>query len=82
MARYEQQRNTFALPMYEFITQLTAFDPPPPEMQALFAALVGNAEHISRFYGVLDGTVSAPDFFAPESVAAIMGKTGPTAPAA
>jgi hypothetical protein len=55
---------------------------PPPEMQALFAALSVNPEQTNRFFGVLDGTVSVPEFFAPENVARIMAAAGEPAPLA
>jgi 2-polyprenyl-6-methoxyphenol hydroxylase-like FAD-dependent oxidoreductase len=76
LAGYEQARNAFAFPLYEFICQMAAMELPPPEMQALFAALAGNREATNRFYGVLDGTVSVPEFFAPESIGPIMAAAG------
>jgi 2-polyprenyl-6-methoxyphenol hydroxylase-like FAD-dependent oxidoreductase len=72
LADYERQRNEFAFPLYELICQLASMEAPPPEMQALQAALVGNQEAITRFFGVLDGTISVPEFFAPEHIGAIM----------
>jgi len=76
LAGYEQARNAFAFPLYEFICQMASMELPPPEMQALFAALAGNREATNRFYGVLDGTVSVPEFFAPENIGAIMAAAG------
>jgi hypothetical protein len=48
-------------------------DQPPPEaMQQILGALVGNDEQISRFLGLMAGSVSVSDFFSPSSVADIM----------
>jgi flavin-dependent dehydrogenase len=76
LAGYEQARNAVAFPLYEFICQMASMELPPPEMQALFAALAGNPEATNRFYGVLDGTVSVPEFFSPENIGAIMSAAG------
>ena len=73
MAEYEQRRNEAALPVYEFTCQLATLEPPPPEMQQLFAALRGNQADTDRFLGLIAGTTPVPDFFAPENVGRIMG---------
>jgi 2-polyprenyl-6-methoxyphenol hydroxylase-like FAD-dependent oxidoreductase len=74
MAGYERRRNEVAFPIYEFTSQLANLEqPPPPEMQQLFAALRGNQPDTDRFVGVLTGTTPAPAFFAPENVGRIMG---------
>jgi flavin-dependent dehydrogenase len=74
MAEYEHRRNEVAFPIYEFTSQLANLEqPPPPEMQQLFAALRGNQADTDRFLGVLTGTTPAPAFFAPENVGRIMG---------
>jgi len=72
LAQYERQRNESVLPMYEFTCQLATLDPPPPEMQQLFAALKGNQAETSRFVGTIAGTVPIPEFFSPESIQRIM----------
>lgn len=77
LAGYEQKRNDFAFPMYELICQMASMEPPPPDMMALFAAMQGNQKAINRFFGVLDGTVSVPEFFAPDNVAAILAAGPP-----
>jgi 2-polyprenyl-6-methoxyphenol hydroxylase-like FAD-dependent oxidoreductase len=71
MADYEQLRNEAALPVYEFTTQLAMLEP-PPEMQQLFGVLSGNQKDTDRFMGVVAGTTSIPEFFAPENVGRIM----------
>src|SRR5581483_11872763 len=52
LAGYEQKRNEFAMPMYEFTVQMASMQPPPPEMQQLFGALRGNQPDTDRFFGV------------------------------
>ena len=42
LARYEEERNEAALPLYEFTCQLATLAPPPPEMVQLFKALQSN----------------------------------------
>jgi 2-polyprenyl-6-methoxyphenol hydroxylase-like FAD-dependent oxidoreductase len=73
MAEYEQRRNQAALPAYEFTCQLAALEPPPPEMQQLFAALRHNQEQTDRFFGTMAGTVPIAEFFAPENLGRIVG---------
>ncbi|MFN0089006.1 MAG: NAD(P)/FAD-dependent oxidoreductase [Acidimicrobiales bacterium] len=72
LAQFERRRDEATLPTFEFTCQLAPFDPPTPEMLALFGALRGNQAQIDRFWGVLAGTVPVQDFFSPDSVAAIM----------
>ena len=42
LARYKEERNEAALPLYEFTCQLATLAPPPPEMVQLFKALQSN----------------------------------------
>jgi flavin-dependent dehydrogenase len=81
MAQYEQRRNQAALPLYEFTCRLAALEPPPPEMQQLFAALRHNQEQTNRFFGVMAGTVPAAEFFALANLGRIMGAGGKVAAA-
>jgi flavin-dependent dehydrogenase len=78
LSGYEQRRNEEALPIYEFTCQLAALEPSPPEMQQLVAALRHNREQTNRFMGTLAGTVSIPEFFAPENIGQIMGVAAET----
>jgi flavin-dependent dehydrogenase len=71
LADYERRRNDHVMPMYEFTCQLAPFDPPPPEMQQLFAALHGNQGATDQFLGVLAGHVPVGEFFGPENVGSI-----------
>jgi 2-polyprenyl-6-methoxyphenol hydroxylase-like FAD-dependent oxidoreductase len=79
MAGYEQWRNEVAFPVYDFTCQLAALEPPPPEMQQLFAALLYNQEQTNRFFGALAGTVPVAEFFSPENIGRIMGAWAPVA---
>ncbi len=72
LAGYEQKRNSAELPYYELTAQLATFEPPPPEMQQLLAALVGNPEQRSRWFGVLAHTVPAQEFLSPANVQQII----------
>ncbi len=79
MAEYEQRRNEVAMPIYELTCQFAMLEPPPPEMQQLFAALRHNQEQTNRFLGTaLAGTVPIPEFFAPENIGRIMGSVAET----
>jgi len=79
LAAYESRRNDAAMPMYEFTHHLASYEPPPPEMQQLFHALVGNQEQTNRFLGLIAGTTPFAEFFAPENVGAILaGAAQPT----
>jgi 2-polyprenyl-6-methoxyphenol hydroxylase-like FAD-dependent oxidoreductase len=81
LAEYEQQRNEAAMPLYEFTHQLASLAPPAPEMQQLFAALRDNPEQSNRFFGLIAGTVSIPEFFAPENLGRIIDAEAPIAAA-
>ena len=72
LAEYEQRRNEATFPIYEFTCQLAALEPPPPEMQQLFAALLHNQEQTDRFFGVMAGTVPVAEFFSPENMGRLM----------
>jgi flavin-dependent dehydrogenase len=77
MAEYERRRNETALPVYEFTCQLATLEPPPPEMQQLFAALRGNQADTDRFMGLIAGTTSTFEFFAPENLGRIIASGMP-----
>ena len=69
LAHFEASRDAAVAAMYDFTCQLAHVElPPPPEMQQLIAALVGNQPEIDRFFGVMAGSVSVTDFYAPHNV--------------
>src|SRR5690606_12585083 len=57
--------------MYDFTCQLATLEPPPPEMQQLFAAIPGDRRAMDGFAQMSAGTISPAAFFAPENVEAI-----------
>lgn len=72
MAAHEAARNQRVRPMYEFTSQLATLGPPPPEMQALFAALRHNQNATNAFLSAITGAIPLPDFMSDENVGRIM----------
>ncbi len=72
LSAYQRTRDTHAMPIYEFTTQLATLEPPPPEMQQLLGAAYGNVEAMDSFVSVIAGTVSPVEFFDPENIGRIM----------
>ena len=68
LAEYERRRNEEVLPMFEHTCNLARLEPPPTQLVHLFNALRGNEKEIGRFLGTITGTVSLPEFFAPENL--------------
>jgi 2-polyprenyl-6-methoxyphenol hydroxylase-like FAD-dependent oxidoreductase len=77
LGRYERARNEETRGLYELTYDLASLAPPPPEQQALFAALSENPQESGRFFGVIAGTVRPEEFFAPDNLARIMGAPVP-----
>ncbi len=74
LAEYQAKRDASVLPMYGLTNDLARLAPPPPEMAGLVGAVHGNPRATSDFLGIMSGTVSIPDFFAPDNIGAIMGE--------
>jgi 2-polyprenyl-6-methoxyphenol hydroxylase-like FAD-dependent oxidoreductase len=74
MSDYQRERDARVSAMYELTCDLATLEPPPPEMQRLFAAIEGNRRAMDGFARMNAGTISPTEFFAPENVAAIMGR--------
>jgi 2-polyprenyl-6-methoxyphenol hydroxylase-like FAD-dependent oxidoreductase len=72
MEAHEAARNERVRPMYEFTSQLATLGPPPPEMQALFAALRHNQNATNAFLSAITGAIPLPDFMSDENVGRIM----------
>jgi flavin-dependent dehydrogenase len=72
MRQYQELRDTRSLPLYEFTTQLATLEPPPPEMQQLLAAIVGNRAAMDDFVSVNAGTLSPEAFFDPARTETIL----------
>ena len=58
--------------MHHLTADFATFEPPDPEMRALFAAMQGNREAMDGFVSVMAGTLPPPEFFAPENLGRIM----------
>jgi len=82
MAEYEQRRNQRVMAMYAFTCQMAALQPPTPDMQQLFSAMRGNQAEIENFFGTFAGTISIPEFFAPQNMARIIAAAGAQAASA
>jgi 2-polyprenyl-6-methoxyphenol hydroxylase-like FAD-dependent oxidoreductase len=72
LAAYQARRDQRVKPMYDFICQMATLEPPPPEMQQLFAALRGNQEATNQFYSAITGSRSLPSFMNPENLGRIV----------
>ena len=77
MADYQTARDRQVLPMYEFTTELATLEPPPPELQALLAAMPGNQDAMDGFARVNAGVTSPAEFFSQENVERIMSQSEP-----
>lgn len=75
---YQRTRDTAAMPMYEFTAGLADIETPPSEeMLRLIGAVAGNPTQISRFFGLMAGSVPVPEFFSPQNVARIVAEAAP-----
>jgi 2-polyprenyl-6-methoxyphenol hydroxylase-like FAD-dependent oxidoreductase len=64
MAEYQATRDRSSLPMYELTCQIATLQPPPPEMQQLLGAILGNQAAMDGFVKMNAGTISPAEFFA------------------
>jgi 2-polyprenyl-6-methoxyphenol hydroxylase-like FAD-dependent oxidoreductase len=62
MSDYHQTRDAHVLPIYDVTTHLATFEPPPPELQQMLAAVHGHQEGMDAFLSVIAGTSSPADF--------------------
>jgi 2-polyprenyl-6-methoxyphenol hydroxylase-like FAD-dependent oxidoreductase len=72
LSAYEMQRNTAALPLYDFTCELASFKPPSPMLVRLVHALESNQLEASSFLGIVSGTTSIEKFFTPAHVRQIL----------
>ena len=72
MSEYQRERDEHATAMFDFTCQLARMDPPPPEMQQLFGAIVRSQKAMDGFVQMNAGTISPAQFFAPENIGAVM----------
>jgi 2-polyprenyl-6-methoxyphenol hydroxylase-like FAD-dependent oxidoreductase len=69
MREYQLTRDEHVRPMFEFTCQLATLEPPPPEMQQLFAAIAGKPPAMDAFVRMNAGTISPAEFGAIVSAA-------------
>jgi len=72
LAEYHRKRDEHFRAVYELTCGLATLAPPPPEIQALYAALIHNQEETNRLIGTFAGSVPIRQFYSPENVARIM----------
>jgi 2-polyprenyl-6-methoxyphenol hydroxylase-like FAD-dependent oxidoreductase len=72
LTAHESARNERVRPMYEFTTRLAALEPPPPDMQGLFAALRGSQDATNAFLSAITGAIPLSDFMSTANIARIM----------
>jgi 2-polyprenyl-6-methoxyphenol hydroxylase-like FAD-dependent oxidoreductase len=64
LSAYHRARDEHALPVYDVTTHLASFEPPPPELLQMLAAVHGNQEGMDAFLSVIAGTSSPGEFVA------------------
>jgi 2-polyprenyl-6-methoxyphenol hydroxylase-like FAD-dependent oxidoreductase len=69
---YHRRRDAARRPIYDLTARLASFRPDPAG-ELLFPALAENPAQVSRFLGVLTGTVAVRDFFSPANLRGIVG---------
>jgi 2-polyprenyl-6-methoxyphenol hydroxylase-like FAD-dependent oxidoreductase len=73
LAAHHRARDAAVTAMHDFTAGLADLAAPPaPEVQALIAALAGNPPEISRFLGVIAGSVAVDEFLHPANVERIV----------
>jgi flavin-dependent dehydrogenase len=72
MGAWQRMRDESSLPMYELTCDFATLEPPPPEMQSLFAAIQRDQAAMDDFVSVMAGTLPVPQFFAPENLGRLM----------
>jgi hypothetical protein len=72
MSDYQLTRDAHVRPLYEFTTELATLEPSPPQVQQLLRRMVGNQAVINAFTGIIAGTDSPAEFFAPDHIERLM----------
>jgi 2-polyprenyl-6-methoxyphenol hydroxylase-like FAD-dependent oxidoreductase len=78
LADYQRRRDAALTPMYDFTTDLAAFNPPRPADQQLLVSLHGRQAEIDRFLGVFAGTTSIRRYRSLRNVLRLLGVRGLT----
>jgi flavin-dependent dehydrogenase len=69
---YERRRNELSAHGFQSTIGFARLQPPPPDMQQLFAALRDNPRERDRLFGTFAGTVPPDEYFAPDNLARIL----------
>jgi 2-polyprenyl-6-methoxyphenol hydroxylase-like FAD-dependent oxidoreductase len=78
LAGYHRERDRAALPVYRLTADIARLRPPGAAERALYAALAGRPDEISRFFGLLAGTQTLRQYRAPAGLLRIIaGRGGP-----
>jgi 2-polyprenyl-6-methoxyphenol hydroxylase-like FAD-dependent oxidoreductase len=80
MGDYQASRDARVRSMYDFTCQLATLEPPPPDMQQLFAAIHGNRDAMDGFARMNAGTIPPAEFLAPGNVARILAQAEASQP--
>jgi len=76
LAGHQRRRDAAIGPMYDFTTDLAAFNPPRPADQQLLAALQGRQAEIDRFLGVFAGVTPIKEYRSLGNVRRLLGVHG------
>ena len=57
---------------YELAMQFARLEPPPPEMQQLFAAMRGNQKATDRYFATIEGTITPAEISSPQNIGQIL----------
>jgi 2-polyprenyl-6-methoxyphenol hydroxylase-like FAD-dependent oxidoreductase len=76
LADHQRRRDAAIGPMYDFTTDLAAFNPPRPADQHLLAALNGRQAEIDRFLGVFAGVTPIREYRSLRNVLRLLGVRG------
>ena len=76
MGEYQSTRDEHVLPMFDFTCQLATLEPPPPEMQQILGAVLGNQDAMDGFARVNAGVTSPAEFFSEQNVGRIFAAAG------
>jgi 2-polyprenyl-6-methoxyphenol hydroxylase-like FAD-dependent oxidoreductase len=68
LAGYQRTRDDTTGPMYELTADFASFDPPPPQIQQLLAAVAADVMASEDFVSVQAGVMPVPDFFNPANL--------------
>jgi 2-polyprenyl-6-methoxyphenol hydroxylase-like FAD-dependent oxidoreductase len=71
---HQSARDQRVKPMFDFTLQMATLEPPPPQMQQLFAALRDNQEATNRFLSAITGSSPLPAFMNPENIGRIVAE--------